>query len=371
MIISFVGDIACDKPLLYAAKRNGSYDFSNVFETKEMFSSSDYVVGNLEVCFAKGPRYAYKPYHYSIPIEFCSAVKAAGFNVLGMANNHCFDEDIEGIKRTIETVENNGILHTGTFYGNEDERRYEILEKDDLKIAFFSITDTINSNYEASHCEDVSKYVNVIGFRGKKYSNNKFLRYLKFNVRPNIGKIYHKIKNGSTIAPEIDRIKPYSINPVWWNSLKDKLMQAKSESDFLVVSLHIGGQFNDQPGEFSNYIVDQLCELGADVIIGHHPHTIQKIEKRGKTIVAFSLGGFCMSPSGEYLVHECLPEYGLVMHFNFNKNEAPSFNWQLTKGIEDENHYLHVRPVNYIMEDSKTQNEIKILKDRLGNSQMV
>lgn len=367
MKLSFVGDIACDRPLLKAAKKETGYDFSDVFRTKKLFADSDFVIGNLEVSFAEGPKYAYKPYHYSIPGEFCVAIKDAGFNVLGMANNHCFDEDIEGVNRTIDIVEKNGLLHTGTFHGEEQEKRYIILEHDGLKVAFFSITDTINSNYEASHCDDLSKYVNIIGFRGKKYSNSKFLRYLKFYVRPNLGKLYHKIKYGSTIAPQVDKIRNHSINSTWWSALKKNLIQAKSESDFLIVSLHIGGQFNEEPGELSNYVVNELCEMGVDVIIGHHPHTIQKIEERGNTIVAFSLGGFCMSPSGEYLVHDCLPEYGMVFHLELKKNEKPTYNWQLTKGIEEEDHYLHVISVDELSMDASTRMEIEKLKRRIGH----
>lgn len=367
MKLTFVGDIACDKPLLKAAKKKAGYDFSKVFKTHNLFRGSDYVIGNLEVCFAEGPKYAYKPYHYSIPKEFCTAIKKAGFNVLGMANNHCFDEDIEGIDRTIDTVEKNGILHTGTFKRGYQGNRYIILEKDGLKVALFSITDTINSNYEASHCDDLSKYVNIIGFQGKKYSNNKLLRYLKFYVRPNLGKLYHKIKNGSTIAPQIDEIKKHSINPIWWNAIKEDVERAKSESDFLVVSLHMGGQFNETPGDLSDFIVEQLCEMGVDIIVGHHPHTIQKIEKRKNTIVAFSLGGFCMSPSGEYLVHDCLPEYGMVFHLELNKEQRPIYCWQLIKGIEDDDHYLHVVSVDDLKMDDLTRKEIEQLKRRIQN----
>mgnify|MGYP002801036613 CR=1 FL=1 len=369
MKLTFVGDIACDKPLLKAAKTETGFDFSDVFRTEKLFSKSDYVIGNLEVCFAEGPKYAYKPYHYSIPKEFCTAIRNAGFNVLGMANNHCFDEDIEGIRRTLEVVEKNGLYHTGTFCGDIQEKRYIILEKEELKVAFFSLTDTVNSNFEASHCDDLSKYVNIIGFKGKSYSNNKFLRYLKFYVRPNLGKLLHKIKDGSTIAPQVDQIKEYSICYTWWDEIKRNLVRAKSEADFLIVLLHIGGQFNEEPGEFSNFIVDQLCGIGVDLIVGHHPHTIQKIEKKGKTLIAFSLGGFCMSPSGEYLVHDCLPEYGMVLHVELEKNKELSYTWDLIKGIEERNHYLHVIPVDELDIDKTMEKDILKLKNRIEGVQ--
>lgn len=356
MRLTFVGDIACDKPLLKAAKdKNGAYDFLRVFQTGAMFEQSDYVIGNLEVCFAPGPRYAYKPYHYSVPDAFCKAIADAGINVLGMANNHCFDENTSGIKRSIGIVESAGIQHTGTFAQlPADNKRYIILEKDGIKVAVYSLTDTVNPNYEASSCDDVSRYVNIIGFHGQLCSRNAAINYLKFSIKPRLGKLYRRLRYGSTIGARVDRICPYSVNDRWWEAVKEQIGMAQSEADITVVMLHIGGQFNKEPGEFSRKIVKELCDMGVDIIAGHHPHTIQKLETVGKTVVAYSLGGFCMSPSGEYIVHECLPEYSMVLHVDIDDQCALHTSWELTKGIEDADAYLSVYPVEVLR---KTKHE--------------
>ena len=86
-------------------------------------------------------------------------------------------------------------------------------------------------------------------------------------------------------------------------------------------SNQIGGQFNTEPGEFSKRIIDKLASIGADIIIGNHPHTVQKVEQGSDATVAYSLGGFCMSTSGEYLVHECLPEYSLALHIDIDEHD--------------------------------------------------
>ena len=54
--LTFVGDIACDRPLLKASKKR-AYDFSELLHVDNIFSSSDVVIGNLETCFGGGPRY--------------------------------------------------------------------------------------------------------------------------------------------------------------------------------------------------------------------------------------------------------------------------------------------------------------------------
>ena len=75
--LTFVGDIACDRPLLKAAEKHGKYDYSRVFHTESVFKESDLVVGNLETCFGGG-NYGKKPYHYSIPDSFCEAIRETG-----------------------------------------------------------------------------------------------------------------------------------------------------------------------------------------------------------------------------------------------------------------------------------------------------
>ena len=57
--LTFVGDIALDKPLLKAAKArgHGQYDFSDVFHTEDVFAQSDLVIGNMETCFRGGKQF--------------------------------------------------------------------------------------------------------------------------------------------------------------------------------------------------------------------------------------------------------------------------------------------------------------------------
>ena len=119
--LTFVGDIACDRPLLKAAKHGGKYDFSRVFQTQEVFQGSDFVIGNLESCFGGG-HYGKKPYHYSVPDSFGDAIRDAGFDLVSTANNHCLDEGVEGLERTIKVLDRLGISHTGTFAQVEDKR---------------------------------------------------------------------------------------------------------------------------------------------------------------------------------------------------------------------------------------------------------
>jgi poly-gamma-glutamate synthesis protein (capsule biosynthesis protein) len=60
--------------------------------------------------------------------------------------------------------------------------------------------------------------------------------------------------------------------------------------DFVAVNLHWGTEKATSPDsdqvDFAHHIVD----LGADVVIGHHPHVLQAVERYRSGIIAYSLG---------------------------------------------------------------------------------
>ncbi len=342
--LTFVGDIALDKPLLKAGKTGGKdgFDFSGVFKTDAVFAESDLVVGNLETVFGGGGRFNKKPYHYNSPDVFCRAVKDAGIGLVSTATNHCMDEGVEGVKRTIAVLGDHGILHTGTF-AEKTEDRFLIREINGIKIAFYSLTYSVNTVVESVACEDLYHYINLTGFSCRRGS--KLQQRLWYDWKRRYREWSSKLRHRSTISAHTDVFKKEQINPVWMADIEDQLRRAKEQSDLLIVLLHSGGQFNVEPGEYSKFIMDRLCGLGADIVIGNHAHTVQRAENRDGKLVAYSLGGYCMSVSGEYLVHDCLPEYSLAIHVDIDE-ESKAFSWRadVLKGTEDSRQYLTVAP---------------------------
>lgn len=339
--LTFVGDIACDRPLLKAAKKNGKYDFSSVFQTERVFKDSDLVIGNLESCFGGG-NYGTKPYHYSVPDSFGDAIRDAGFNLVSTANNHCFDEGIEGLERTLTVLDRLGIAHTGTFSEKDPGKRYLVMEKDGIRLAFYSLTYSVNSTYEASLCSNVPAHVNLLRYKKKNFSRNALKRKWQISLKPGLRKIYLRKAKGTIIPLHRDELTETSYDKAMLDRVDSQLEMAKAEADFVVVLLHIGGQFNPEPGTFSEFMVRHLSEHGADIIIGHHPHTIQKIETIGNTLCAYSLGGFCLSPSADYLVRATLPEYSAALHIDIDADKQIRHSVQLLKCVEDEDRYVHV-----------------------------
>ena len=62
------------------------------------------------------------------------------------------------------------------------------------------------------------------------------------------------------------------------------------------------------------------AEMRIDMLIGNHPHVIQKTRIENRKVVAYSLGSFNQSPSADYIIHDALPEYSMALHVYFSKD---------------------------------------------------
>ena len=67
---------------------------------------------------------------------------------------------------------------------------------------------------------------------------------------------------------------------------------ARGESDVVIVSLHWGEEFIDRPSPDDVRLAHAIVDGGADLIIGHHPHVLRGVERRGRGWIVYSLGNF-------------------------------------------------------------------------------
>lgn len=66
----------------------------------------------------------------------------------------------------------------------------------------------------------------------------------------------------------------------------------RRQVDALVVSVHWGEEFIQQPSPEEIRLARRLVDAGADIIIGHHPHVLRGIEQYGRGHIVYSLGNF-------------------------------------------------------------------------------
>jgi len=207
------------------------------FETvKEIFESKDILFGNLEtVLSSRGKKAKKSVLLYSSP-EKVRYLKDVDYNILNVANNHILDLGVEGFKDTLDILNKNGLNFIGANNG-KSASNHLILERNGIKLGFLGYT---------------------IG---------------RFKVPESIS--INKLKEKKIIAD----IK----------FIKDKC-------DFIVVSLHWGTEnvFYPSPQQIDR--AHNLIDRGATLILGHHPHVIQGIEKYKNGLIAYSLGNFQFDP---------------------------------------------------------------------------
>ena len=84
--------------------------------------------------------------------------------------------------------------------------------------------------------------------------------------------------------------------------IKKDIETAKSqEADIIVASVHWGTEYSTVPNDTQNELADFLFQNGVNIILGTHPHVLQKMEKRTVTLedgstqdgfIIYSLGNF-------------------------------------------------------------------------------
>lgn len=62
--------------------------------------------------------------------------------------------------------------------------------------------------------------------------------------------------------------------------------------DSVVVSLHWGDEFVQEPSAEMTELAHQLIDAGACLVLGHHPHVLQRIESYRGGVICYSLGNF-------------------------------------------------------------------------------
>jgi len=71
-----------------------------------------------------------------------------------------------------------------------------------------------------------------------------------------------------------------------------KMVKSSNPDNFLIVSLHWGEEYKSINSPAQQSLAHRIIEAGADLIIGHHPHVVQNIEKYQGKLIFYSLGNF-------------------------------------------------------------------------------
>ena len=72
----------------------------------------------------------------------------------------------------------------------------------------------------------------------------------------------------------------------------EDVVELRKQVDCVVVSLHWGYEYVEYPSPRQQAFARKLVRAGAQMVIGHHPHVVQGVERYQGGLIAYSLGNF-------------------------------------------------------------------------------
>jgi poly-gamma-glutamate synthesis protein (capsule biosynthesis protein) len=234
VILRFAGDCL----LAQHYERAAGDDPGLAFKEFDLFRTADVGMVNLECPVSTSGVPAQKPFTFRMHPRFLPALKAAGVSIVNLANNHTFDYGDRAVEETLEHLDRAGIRHVGAGLNRESARRPVIAH-----------------------------------VRGKRVA---FLGYY-----------------GGEEAPVAGRFTPgVALRDLGWISDDIRLARTRDSADYVIVNLHWGEEDAESPSADQVRFARDLIRAGATAIVGHHPHSLQRIERYANGVIAYSLGNF-------------------------------------------------------------------------------
>jgi Putative enzyme of poly-gamma-glutamate biosynthesis (capsule formation) len=234
------GDNLFHKTIIKSSQKNGVYDFMPIYsEIKNIIKSADLAFLNQETVLTDADFNCLYPI-FNTPQSLAKTIADTGFSIVNHANNHAMDMGKDGLYATLDlwnTIE--GITVIGARKAGESAR---IITKNNIRLGFLSYTNSLNG------IPLPADNLNLVSINYK----NKMTR-------------------------EIDALRPLC--------------------DFLIVSMHWGDEYQTEPDMNQINLALFLAEHEVDLIIGHHPHVLQRAQALNlpngrKTVCFYSLGNF-------------------------------------------------------------------------------
>ena len=241
------------------------YDFKPMITyVKDIVSNYDLAYYNQETILG-GSELGLSDYPcFNSPYEAGDAMIDAGFNLVSLATNHTMDSRARAVENSCNYWSGKDVIAAGSYCSEESRNTPVVKEKNGIKYAMLNYTYGTNGMPVG---EDY--YVNVWP------TDETYATYT---------------------YPDSDEAKNHVANDSKYQSYKEQVKKdvdaAKNDADIIIVAMHWGVEYVDQPTAYQIDEAEYLSSLGVKIIIGTHPHIIQPVAWVGDTIVFYSLGNF-------------------------------------------------------------------------------
>ncbi|MBE4582233.1 CapA family protein [Vibrio navarrensis] len=228
-------------------------------EMETVIKSCDYAICNFEAPIHSNGEKVKKIGPNISQLEVTpSILKQHGFDLCLLANNHMLDFGDIGLKKTIDEIRMVGMDYCGAGLSSEEAYSVKYIQQDDITISIVNVAE----NHQGA----------------------------------------------------LDNIRKDKFGYAWINSpvLPQIIIDAKSKSNFVLLMVHAGLEGYPIPQSYWRQVYRNMCDLGADFVIGSHPHVPQGIENYGKSKIIYSLGNFYFDKGTQNRNKE---SYSIVINF--------------------------------------------------------
>lgn len=232
------GDISLSRNIALSIDKakDTNFPFRNI---EKLLSSTDFNFANLETPFSSSDAYTAKnTLVFNAPKKNVEGLVKNNFKIVNLANNHALDQGYAGVKTTKEWLTQNNILSVGTGVDLASAWEPEIVTSNGIRIGF------IGASYSSVN-------------DGGKVTNNYVAR----------------MDDSKRLDTAIRTLRATGV-------------------DYIVVTMHGGTEYTRTPNAIQKEFAHTAVDLGADMVIGAHPHWVQTIEKYKGNYIFYSLGNF-------------------------------------------------------------------------------
>ncbi|MCA9352012.1 CapA family protein [Patescibacteria group bacterium] len=237
------GDIMLDRGVegkIKSLGRNYNFAFDLI---RDDLNHADLVFANLEGSISNVGVDTGKAYSFRFEPETAQSLYTAGIDIVSLANNHMLDWGRDSLCDTTKHLAQAGVHFVGAGCTADEAETPYIIELGTTRVAFLAYTEF----YQGAHAV------------GDKPGMTEW----------NVDKITERITS----------------------------IKQQPDIDLVMVSMHWGIEYEPRASTSQVTLGQTFIDAGADVVIGHHPHVVEEIERYGDGWIIYSLGNFVFDQS--------------------------------------------------------------------------
>jgi len=222
-------------------------------ETASVLGGADITFANFEMALPRGDRERVAADVSPDLVGVAAALDSfldAGVDVVALATNHIMDWGAEGLSDTLAQFRERGVETVGAGMTLDEAARPVVVERADLRVGFAAFTP----------------------------------------------------EQRWTAGPDSPGAAPLRFE------LVRNALEGMGDVDVRIISLHWGLEMSSYPTPEDRQLARRIAGAGADLILGHHPHVIQGVERFGRTHVVYSMGNFIFDINAGRVEHGFEPD---------------------------------------------------------------